>query len=93
MAGWDEEAESSIKLAYEAAEALQKTDPKHKLLEYIFVPEGQETSPEIEEAMAIKMKNRFWGREKPWQNEPGAKVVAVVMGNYASTVRIAIASM
>ena len=90
MADWGQEAASAEALAEHATQELRALNPGHELLEYWFVPAGQTTSPELEEANRIRMKERFWNRSKTWQSQPGVIVVTVVCSNYYLALREAI---
>ena len=90
MASWLDELEAGYALATEAARRLRELNPTHELLKYRFVPEGEETNPEIEKQVRTELKNRFWNREKPWQDVAGAEVGAVVYGNYRTALLKAI---
>jgi len=85
--GWVDEFESGYALAQEAARRLKELDPTNELLKYLYVPDGEETNDEIEAALKVEMKNRFWDRDRPWQGVAGAEMCAVVFGNYWSALK------
>jgi hypothetical protein len=95
MASWAEEAESAEELASEQVKKLQELDPEHELLKFfIACPEDYTNGaldPEKEKTIQIEMKNRFWDANRgPWQQQPGAIVVTVVMSNYYLAVKKAV---
>lgn len=88
MVGWAEEAESAVELADGAVQKLHKIDPLNSLLWFWITPPEGQTDPfgGNEEKCRNAMKDRFWGRKKPWREEAGSIVTAVVVANYVVAV-------
>ena len=91
--GWFDNLEKAEKLVHEAALALHKLDPQHKLLCLWFVRRGERVgvNEEAEKQRQIEMRNRFWTRIGPWEDEADPiKVCLVVLNNYRLALKKAI---
>lgn len=87
MAELVEEFDSSQQLAYQEAQKLLKSSPKHELLKYFVMSDEDMTEdgrpdPVKHQAIRTELKDRFWNRQKRWQEEQPMLVMAVVLFNY-----------
>ena len=96
MAGWDQECESAEQLAEESAHELLGLNPQHELLKYWFITEEDidsptgKVDPKKEKVNKKEMKDRFWNKNEPWEDQPGVKVTAIVTTNYYIALKEAI---
>ena len=84
MTAWAEEEDAALQMANNAVRELLAIDPHNELLWYwLTPPEGTDDPFDGDERKCSSArKDRFWQREEPWQEAPGAIVTTIVTANY-----------